>query len=600
MSIDQKPTIPEEVKRINSLGGTVEMCMGVARVNRVLAVSRAFGNRTLRSVIRPDAELMQREITREDEYLIMASDGLWDVLKNKDVADICNNMHGGGAHGNGMGNPQAIADELVQTALARGSMDNVTCICVRLTNFVLRTLAAREMAALNNVNNSRELTSQQRLEKVLQTTTGTQVTNSTATNTPSTNSSGNGNATNNDGGGFTATRPHSMSEGYSNGTNNTAAAELHSKSINITQSATNGKYFPIEDSPLTTGKKHLHQQMSINNSNISNQSSGNYNATNNNGSRIPVINSFGANNNNNGAKNENNGSFSTSSPISTPPLLQGRAQSPKIRGNSVSIFGSPVNNNGFPDSGTGTGTGNTANNSSGNNLNGYANMNGLGNISSQGGPSQQNALFKSVSFKRHEASFQQEDGMKGEGIYGSGSNNSSLTGSFFASHPKNASSNSDSFNAIKSYAIVDNDGSMAVASSPSTNTTHSISNSIIANNNLYANRPATSGSINLKSNNDFLSMSSNAPLTSSLPSAAINHLASTFNNGTPSLFKSHYSQQHPYHSNNHHNSNGLNGGGHGTSNNNGNNLASSDYKQNSHNVTSSPSKIGYGWVDRVK
>jgi len=343
---------------------------------------------------------------------------------------------------------------------------------------------------------------------------------------------------------------------------------------------TNGKYFSIEDSPLTTGKKHLHQQMSINNNNISNLSSANYNNASNN--RIPVIANI-----NMGAKNEYSGSFNSSSPVTTPPLLQGRAQSPKIKSTSASIFGSPSNNN-YPDSGSGIG--NTSNSTSNNNLNGYANsMNGLGNISSQGG----STLFKTVSFKRHEASFQQEDGNKGDGIFGNtnnNNNNNSLAGSFLASHPKNASSNSDSISGNKSYFLADSDGSMAVASSPSTTisqSTHSVPNSIIANANLYTNRPATSGSINLKGNNDFLSMSSNLPLTSSLPSAAINHLASTLHNGTPSLFKSHYSQQGHH---NHHTSNG----GHG------NGLASSDYKQSSHTSTASPSKIGYGWVDRVK
>lgn len=136
MSIDQKPTNPEEQKRIAALGGTVVYCMGVARVNRVLAVSRAFGNRTLRSVIRPDAEMMQRELTKDDDYLVMASDGLWDVLKNKDVCDVCYSPFT-------QGNPQAIAEELVNAALQRGSMDNVTCICVRLTDYVQRILGAR-------------------------------------------------------------------------------------------------------------------------------------------------------------------------------------------------------------------------------------------------------------------------------------------------------------------------------------------------------------------------------------------------------------------------------------------------------------------------
>lgn len=129
MSIDQKPTNPDEQKRIAALGGTVVYCMGVARVNRVLAVSRAFGNRTLRTVIRPDAEMMQRDLTKDDDYLVMASDGLWDVLKNKDVTEICylNSLQG---------NTQLIADELAHTALNRGSMDNVTCLVIRISEFL--------------------------------------------------------------------------------------------------------------------------------------------------------------------------------------------------------------------------------------------------------------------------------------------------------------------------------------------------------------------------------------------------------------------------------------------------------------------------------
>jgi protein phosphatase 1L len=134
MSNDQKPTSMEEQKRIANLGGTIEYCMGVARVNGILAVSRAFGNRTLRQVIRPDPEMTQRELTRDDDFLVMASDGLWDVLRNKDVCDICYAMN------NNNSGPQQIAEELVNTAIARGSMDNVTCIVVRLNGYVNRML----------------------------------------------------------------------------------------------------------------------------------------------------------------------------------------------------------------------------------------------------------------------------------------------------------------------------------------------------------------------------------------------------------------------------------------------------------------------------
>ncbi len=128
---DQKPTNPEEQRRILALGGTLVNCsMGVIRVNGVLAVSRAFGNYTLRSVIKPDAEVIQRELCADDHFIVIASDGLWDVLKNKDVTDICYNMIAEEA--------QTIADELVRLALAKGSMDNITCIIVKVSNYISR------------------------------------------------------------------------------------------------------------------------------------------------------------------------------------------------------------------------------------------------------------------------------------------------------------------------------------------------------------------------------------------------------------------------------------------------------------------------------
>lgn len=133
LSKDQKPTAADEQKRIASLGGQVVYCMGVARVNGVLAVSRAFGNRSLRSVIKPDAEITTRDLTKDDDYVVLGSDGMFDVLRNKDVCEIC--------YARGSQGVQHLADELVNSALARGSMDNVTCIVVRLSGYTARTFA---------------------------------------------------------------------------------------------------------------------------------------------------------------------------------------------------------------------------------------------------------------------------------------------------------------------------------------------------------------------------------------------------------------------------------------------------------------------------
>lgn len=137
ITTDHKPSCLEEQKRIQHLGGQVVNCMGVYRVNRVLAVSRAFGNRTLRSVIIPDADIFERTISNLDDFLIIASDGLWDVLSLKDIVEACNSPFL-------LKKPQLISDHLVNLSLSRGSMDNVTCIVVNLKDFIKKELIQDE------------------------------------------------------------------------------------------------------------------------------------------------------------------------------------------------------------------------------------------------------------------------------------------------------------------------------------------------------------------------------------------------------------------------------------------------------------------------
>ena len=185
-----------------------------------------------------------------------------------------------------------------------------------------------------------------------------------------------------------------------------------------------------------------------------------------------------------------------------------------------------------------------------------------------------NALFKTASFKRHDMSSSQEDvgvgaGSKGEwGGAGPGINNITMPlfgGPIYASLPKSESTGLPHGNKASSFYNSDlssnffNDGALPVASSPTFGQP-----SLGA----YGNRPATSGGISMKSSSEY---------NNSLPSAAINHLASTLHNPS-SLFKS--PQQQASHAS------------HGY-------LASTDYKQGGHSATAPQSK-GYGWVDRVK
>jgi serine/threonine protein phosphatase PrpC len=51
----------------------------VARVNGQLAVSRAFGDKNLKTHLRSDPDIRYADIDPDTDFLILASDGLWKV-----------------------------------------------------------------------------------------------------------------------------------------------------------------------------------------------------------------------------------------------------------------------------------------------------------------------------------------------------------------------------------------------------------------------------------------------------------------------------------------------------------------------------------------
>ncbi|VFQ60790.1 unnamed protein product [Cuscuta campestris] len=105
------------------------------------------GDRYLKPWIIPDPEVSFIPRTKEDDCLILASDGLWDVMTNGEVCDLArkrilqwhkkNCESNGGTHlpGRGVGvDPasQAAAEYLSTRALQKGSKDNITVIVVDL------------------------------------------------------------------------------------------------------------------------------------------------------------------------------------------------------------------------------------------------------------------------------------------------------------------------------------------------------------------------------------------------------------------------------------------------------------------------------------
>lgn len=120
LSEDHKPNRTDERRRIESAGGVV-MWAGTWRVGGVLAMSRAFGNRMLKQFVVAEPEIQDQEIDEELELLVLASDGLWDVVPNEDAISL--------AHAEE--EPEAAARKLTETAFTRGSADNITCIVVK-------------------------------------------------------------------------------------------------------------------------------------------------------------------------------------------------------------------------------------------------------------------------------------------------------------------------------------------------------------------------------------------------------------------------------------------------------------------------------------
>ncbi|KAH9646537.1 putative protein phosphatase 2C 76 [Citrus sinensis] len=120
LSEDHKPNRCDERKRIENAGGVV-MWAGTWRVGGVLAMSRAFGNRMLKQFVVAEPEIQDLEVDEGFELLVLASDGLWDVVPNEDAVALARTGE----------EPEIAARKLTETAFTRGSADNITCIVVR-------------------------------------------------------------------------------------------------------------------------------------------------------------------------------------------------------------------------------------------------------------------------------------------------------------------------------------------------------------------------------------------------------------------------------------------------------------------------------------
>lgn len=120
VTIDHDPVT--EQTSVQRKGGLVTLLPGdVPRVNGQLAVGRAFGDKNLKAVLRVDPDVYCLLIQMTDEFLILASDGLWKVVENQAAVDLVRETK----------DPKAAAKQLVDYAIQQNSKDDISCVVVR-------------------------------------------------------------------------------------------------------------------------------------------------------------------------------------------------------------------------------------------------------------------------------------------------------------------------------------------------------------------------------------------------------------------------------------------------------------------------------------
>ncbi|XP_043711522.1 protein phosphatase 2C 56-like [Telopea speciosissima] len=136
LTVDHKPDREDELVRIEGGGGRVINWNG-ARIFGVLAMSRSIGDRYMRPWIIPVPEVTFTTRSEEDDCLIVASDGLWDVMTNDEVGEVARQLfrrrrRSTMADGSSSPPAQYVADHLTNVAYKRNSSDNISVIVVDL------------------------------------------------------------------------------------------------------------------------------------------------------------------------------------------------------------------------------------------------------------------------------------------------------------------------------------------------------------------------------------------------------------------------------------------------------------------------------------
>ncbi|KAL5985571.1 hypothetical protein ACLOJK_027556 [Asimina triloba] len=129
MSKDHRPSCINERNRIESLGGFIED----GYLNGQLGVTRALGDWHIEGMksaselggpLSAEPELKMMTLSKEDEFLVIGSDGLWDVFTSQNAVDFARRRlqeHN---------DVKRCCKDMVQEAIKRGAIDNLTVVMI--------------------------------------------------------------------------------------------------------------------------------------------------------------------------------------------------------------------------------------------------------------------------------------------------------------------------------------------------------------------------------------------------------------------------------------------------------------------------------------
>lgn len=122
LSYDHKASDAYEIARIRAAGGLVMK----NRVNGVLAVSRSLGDTYMKDLVIGLPFTTRTEISRRDEFMILACDGVWDVISDQQACEFVSDIFK-----DQKATPQMAAKKLCGLAMQNMTTDNVTVMVVK-------------------------------------------------------------------------------------------------------------------------------------------------------------------------------------------------------------------------------------------------------------------------------------------------------------------------------------------------------------------------------------------------------------------------------------------------------------------------------------